>query len=94
MGGNLADVLDNISVTIRERNQIRRQVRSLSAEGRLSAYILVGMPIVVALLLSMLNPVYFQVFTSTTAGFAMLFACAVLMTLGSLWLWRLIQVEY
>lgn len=94
VGGNLADVLDNISVTIRERNQIRRQVRSLSAEGRLSAYILVGMPIVVALLLSMLNPVYFQVFTSTTAGFAMLFACAVLMTLGSLWLWRLIQVEY
>lgn len=94
VGGNLADVLESISVTIRERNQIRRQVRSLSAEGRLSGYILVGMPIVVALILSLLNPLYFEVFTQTAAGLTMLAACVALMTLGSLWLWRLVQVEY
>ncbi len=46
-GGNLAEVLDQVGKTIRERNQIRRQVKALSAEGRLSGIILVALPIVV-----------------------------------------------
>ena len=51
-GGNLAEVLDQVGKTIRERNQIRRQVKALSAEGRLSAIILVALPIVVFLFLA------------------------------------------
>ena len=50
-GGNLAEVLDQVGKTIRERNQIRRQVSALSAEGRLSGIILVALPIGVFLFL-------------------------------------------
>lgn len=94
VGGNLSDVLDTISVTIRERNQIRRQVHALSAEGRLSAVILMGLPVAVALLLSIFNPVYLQTFTQSVPGLVMLGVCAVLMTVGGLWLSRLIKVDY
>lgn len=94
VGGNLADVLEKISITIRERNQIRRQVRTLSAEGKLSGYILIGMPIGVAVVLSVLSPIYLNVFTGSVAGLVLLGTCVVLMTLGSLWLWRLVQVRY
>lgn len=94
VGGNLADVLDTVALTIRERNQIRRQARSLSAEGRMSAWVLVGLPILLALALSILNPIYLEVFTQTRIGLLMLLACVVMMSIGSLWLSRLVKVEY
>lgn len=94
VGGNLADVLDTVSFTIRERNQVRRQVHALSAEGRMSAVILMALPILVGTALSLLNPIYLRTFTQSSLGYAMLGSCLVLMTLGGLWLWRLTQVEY
>ena len=45
VGGDLAEVLDRVAGTIRERNQIKRQIRTLSAEGKLSAYILMALPL-------------------------------------------------
>ena len=59
-GGNLAEVLDQVGKTIRERNEIRRQVKALSAEGRLSAIVLVALPIVIFLVLLIVQPTYFS----------------------------------
>ncbi|ALU40818.1 type II secretion system protein F [Kocuria flava] len=58
VGGDLAEVLDRVAGTIRERNQIRRQVRTLSAEGKLSAYILMALPLFISALLMFISPDY------------------------------------
>ena len=55
-GGNLSDVLDQAGKTIRERNEIRRQVKALSAEGRMSALVLLLLPVGVFLLVSLSGP--------------------------------------
>lgn len=94
VGGNLADVLDTVSETIRERNQIRRQVRALSAEGRLSAWVLIALPFFVVLALSVMNPSYLSVFTQRAIGFAMIAVSVVLLAVGSLWLRKVVQVKF
>ena len=65
VGGNLAELLLNVAATLREREYLRRQVKSLSAEGRFSAYILLGLPVVVIGYMMLSNPVYVQPLIST-----------------------------
>ena len=60
VGGNLAEVLDPVGHTIRERNQIRRQVKALSAEGKLSAWVLILLPVGVFAFLLLTQPQRFQ----------------------------------
>ena len=72
VGGNLAEVLDAVGHTIRERNAIRRQVKALSAEGKLSAIVLMALPFGVIGFISMTNPGYLAKFTESLAGYAML----------------------
>ena len=64
VGGNLAEVLDAVGHTIRERNAIRRQVKALSAEGKLSAIVLMALPFGVIGFISMSNPGYLAKFTA------------------------------
>ena len=71
-GGNLAEVLDQVGKTIRERNQVRRQVASLSAEGRLSGIILVVLPIALFAFFAVISPDYISVFFSHFLGIAAL----------------------
>jgi len=94
VGGNLAEVLDTVANTIRERGQVRRQVSSLSAEGRLSAYVLIALPFFVVLFLSLVNPGYLAVFTATTIGWVMLAVAAVLLVVGIFWLRATVKVEF
>jgi tight adherence protein B len=94
VGGNLAEVLDTVANTIRERGQVRRQVSSLSAEGRLSAYVLIALPFFVVLFLSLVNPGYLAVFTATAIGWAMLAVAAVLLVVGIFWLRATVKVEF
>jgi tight adherence protein B len=94
VGGNLAEVLDTVANTIRERGQVRRQVASLSAEGRLSAYVLIALPFFVVLFLSLVNPGYLAVFTATAIGWAMLAVAAVLLVVGIFWLRATVKVEF
>ncbi|NYD76929.1 type II secretion system F family protein [Arthrobacter cupressi] len=94
VGGDLAEVLDHVGETIRDRNQIRRQVSALSAEGRVSALVLVALPVVMFVVLCFINPLYAQTFTSTFPGFVMIAVTVVMLTLGSLWLNRLIKPKY
>jgi tight adherence protein B len=92
-GGNLAEVLRNTVATMRERAYLRRQVRSLSAEGRLSAYVLLAMPFVVGGWLLYSNPSYIQPLFTTVLGVVMLVVASVLVVIGAFWMRHVINVE-
>jgi tight adherence protein B len=94
VGGNLAEVLDGVGHTIRERNQIRRQVKALSAEGRLSALVLIALPLGVLAFLSVTNPAYLAKFTDGLPGYAMIAAAVLLLLIGSLWLHKLVSFKF
>jgi Flp pilus assembly protein TadB len=92
-GGNLAEVIRNTVATMRERAYLRRQVRSLSAEGRLSAYVLLALPFVVGGWLLYSNPRYMHPLFSTAFGFLLLAIAAVLVIIGAFWMRNVIRVE-
>lgn len=94
VGGDLAEVLDHVGETIRDRNQIRGQVRALSAEGRISALVLIALPVVMFIGLTLFNPLYSKVFMSTLPGYLMIAAVVVLLSVGSFWLSRLIKPKF
>ncbi len=94
VGGNLAEVLLTIAGTIRERAFLRRQVRALSAEGRLSAYILVALPLLVGAWLFISSPRRTcGRSTQPRMGKLMLAAAIVLLVVGTFWMRRMIKVE-
>lgn len=93
VGGNLAEVLLTTVTTMRERAQTRRQVRALSAEGRLSAYVLLALPIGVGGFVFWSNPDYMRPLYTTAIGVVMLVVSVLLMALGSFWMSRLVKVE-
>lgn len=94
VGGDLAEVLDHVGDTIRERMQIKGQVKSLSAEGRLSAYILIALPVGIFLFLSFSNPGYLGVLYTSLIGWVMLGLAVVLLALGSFWLSRVVKIKF
>ena len=94
VGGNLSELLDHVAETIRERQQIRRQVATLSSEGRVSAVVLMVLPVAIALLLSVLSPGYLAMFVTTPLGFVLLGICVVLFVCGSLWLRAITKIEF
>jgi tight adherence protein B len=92
-GGNLAEVLRNTVATMRERAYLRRQVRTLSAEGRLSAYVLLALPVVVGGWLFYSDPTYMRPLYTTFFGLAMLAVSSVLVVIGGFWMRNLVNVE-
>ncbi|WP_129788420.1 type II secretion system F family protein [Promicromonospora panici] len=94
VGGNLADVLDGVGNTIRERNTVRRQVKALAAEGKLSAYVLMALPVGITGFLALTSPAYIAAFTSGLIGYLMIAASAVLLVIGGLWLRKSVRVTF
>jgi tight adherence protein B len=94
VGGNLAEVLDTVTNTIRERNQLRRQVQALSAEGKISAIILLSLPLVIAFFIAMISPDYLAELTETGVGRIMIGVAALLMLAGSAWIKKIIRVDF
>jgi tight adherence protein B len=94
VGGNLAEVLDGVSHTIRERNQIRRQVKALSAEGRLSAIVLMLLPFGIAGFLIFSNPGYMAKFTQSLFGYALIAVGVILLLIGGLWLRKVVRIKF
>lgn len=94
VGGNLAEVLDQVNETIRERSEIKGHVRSLAAEGKFSAYILMAMPIGIVAMLMMVNPSYINVMFTHPLGWAMMAASVILMTIGGLWMRKIIDLKF
>jgi tight adherence protein B len=93
VGGNLAEVLLTIAGTIREREFLRRQVRALSAEGRLSAYVLVALPLIVATWLFVSSATYMRPLYTTPLGYFLLVTAGTLLLIGTYWMHRVIKVE-
>jgi tight adherence protein B len=94
VGGDLAEVLDHVASTIRSRNSVRRQVKTLSAEGRLSAVILFLLPLVLTVVIAIVNPEYLQELTGDTMGNVMIAAGIALLGIGGLWLKRITRIVF
>ncbi len=93
VGGNLADTLQTTAATLKERDSLKRQVRALSAEGRLSAYILVALPIGIFLYMTYGNYDYISLLWLEPMGIVMLCVGVVMMVLGILWMRKIVNIE-
>jgi tight adherence protein B len=93
VGGNLAEILDNVSDTLRERAIMRRQIRVLTAEGRLSAWVLAILPFAIALYMFAVNQEYISLLFTTQIGLFMLGVAGVLMVLGILWMRKIVDID-
>ena len=92
-GGNLAEILDNLSHVIRERFKILGDVRTRTAQGRLTAGILIALPPAMILMLHAVNPSYISPLFTDPKGVYMLGVAAVLQVVGSLILWKIVRIE-
>lgn len=92
-GGNLAEILENISQVIRGRYRFQRKIRTLSAEGRVSAWVLTLVPFGLAGVLYLTSPDYLTILFDSERGLAMLATSGVLMLLGIIWMRKIIRIE-
>jgi len=92
-GGDLSEVLRNISNMIRQRVRLGQQVKAKTAEGRFTGYIMVAFPVVMFFIASALNPEYSQVLLHTTSGIKMVATAAVLQAAGLLAIRRITTVK-
>ena len=93
VGGNLAEVLDNISHTIRERVRIKGEINSLTAEGRMSAWILSVLPVVVAIILSIVNPGYIFLLLQEPIGVFMIIMAVFMQFIGILVIRKIVAID-
>jgi tight adherence protein B len=95
VGGNLAEILDVISHTIRERVRIKGEIRVLTAQGTISGYIITGLPLALMGILYLINREYVQRLWTTPGpcGWAMLIAGAILIVSGFLIIQKIVQIE-
>lgn len=93
VGGNLAELLDTVAATMREREYVRRQVAALAAEGKLSAWVLGGLPPLFMVYLLLTNYDYVIVMFQKPLGWAMLAGAATILAVGVFWMSRLVKVE-
>ncbi len=93
VGGNLAETLEITAKTLRERESLHRQVRALSAEGRLSAYILIALPIGLFFYMMWVNYEYISLLWTTGLGLAMLIGGILLLIGGIFWMRKVVQIE-
>jgi len=92
-GGNLAEVLDKIAGIVRARLRLLGEVRTLSAEGKLSGWVLAALPVGLFLYMLVANREYVSFFWNYTIGWVALGALVVLFSLGVFWISRLVKIE-
>jgi tight adherence protein B len=93
VGGNLAEVLDNLANVIRVRFTIRRQLRVYTAQGRFSGYVLALLPIAVGTAIYHLNPSYMKLLFTDPMGKLMLLTAVVFQIIGFLWIRKIVDIE-
>lgn len=93
VGGNLAELLMTVAETMTERERLRRDISALTAEGRISAYVLIGLPIGLGLFLWSVNQEYVGKLFDVTMGQLMLGAALVAMVAGYAWMMKIIKIE-
>jgi tight adherence protein B len=92
-GGNLAEILTNLSTTIRERFRIRGEVRVRTAQGRLTAVILISIPPLMLIALNIINPEYTHVLFADNLGIMMLAGAILLQVIGGFILWKIVHID-
>jgi len=93
VGGNLAETLRRTASTLRERGSLKRQVRALSAEGRLSAYILVALPVLLFVYSYFVNYAYVSLLWTTFLGIIMSIGGLISMAIGIFWMRKIVDIE-
>lgn len=93
VGGNLAELLDTVAGTMQERERLRREVKTLTAEGRIGAIILSILPLAIGLFVYSVNPSYIKPMWESIVGKVFLFGSAGLMGVGILWLRKIVRIE-
>jgi len=94
VGGNLAEILDNIAYIVRERFKLRRQLKVITAQGRMSGYVLAFLPIALGLAIYALNRDYMMPIFNEPAGRFMLVSALVMQVAGYLWIRRILDIEF
>ncbi|MGE5630104.1 MAG: type II secretion system F family protein [Caulobacteraceae bacterium] len=93
IGGNLSEILDNISETIRSRIKIKGEIKILTAQGRVSGMIISLMPVALGGVLYFINPTYISVLFTNPAGWAMIGTAALMQGIGIFLIRRIIRIE-
>jgi tight adherence protein B len=94
VGGDLAEVLDAVAATIRERDEVRGRIKALSAEGRFSAWVMLALPVFMVVMLQVMRPDYLVELTTTSAGWIMIVVGLGLLVVGGLWIRRLVRLVF
>jgi tight adherence protein B len=92
-GGNLAEVLDKCAHVIRERFRLKREIRSRTAQGRLTGWVLSILPFALGLLLYLLNPDVVSLLWRRPMGVKMLYAASTMMLLGALIIRKIVRIR-
>jgi tight adherence protein B len=92
-GGNLAEILDELSRVIRERFRIHREVQIKTAQGRLTAIILILLPVGMLITMRVMNPAYINVLFEDPLGVKMLAGAGILQLIGAAFLWKIVHIE-
>jgi tight adherence protein B len=93
VGGNLAEILDNLASVVRARFTIRRQIRVYTAQGRMTGYLLSALPIIIFSILYMLNPQYMSILFTDPIGKILIVAAITMQLMGFLWIRKIIKIE-
>lgn len=92
-GGRLSEILDRVTETISERNELRMKIASLAAEGKASAVILMALPVVIGVMFAIINPSFIAPLVTTGAGKILLVIAAALYAVGGFWLNSITKVK-
>jgi tight adherence protein B len=93
VGGSLAGLFDMVAEAVRQRQQFARKIRGLTAMGRLSAYVLLGLPVFLLLVLTLMNATYMAPLYHTTVGHQLMIAAISMMVFGSLVLRKMVTFK-
>jgi tight adherence protein B len=94
VGGNLSEILETISETMRARFNLKRQVRVYTAQGRLSGYTLAALPIFVGLVISVINPGYMHTLFHEFVGRVLLVGAVIMQLIGFMWIRKIVDIRY
>lgn len=94
VGGNLAEILDNISNTIRDRSNVKKQIRILTAQGRLSGMVIGILPVFLVAIMLVINPAYFDPMIKNTAGIAIIVTSVVLEIVGIFIIKKITDIDF
>jgi tight adherence protein B len=93
VGGSLAEILDMVADTVRQRQQFSRKVKALTAQGRMSAYVLLAMPFLMGLAIFALNPAYMSILFTSSAGKLMIGVSLVMMAIGGVIIRKIVSFK-